>query len=299
LPIGVRLTLHALKVASAHRWRSKKWLNWQTERRDLYRVSSNKNLPPNAHQRVGAISNAHAGREFEKSARDFLSSQGLELDFNFSALIGHERKKAHKFDLGGDSPPVLVECKSYTWTSGGNTPSAKLRSLNEAMLHFILAPPGYRKILIVQESFRESRSESLAEYYLRTQGHMVPEDVEVWELNPGSMSGRRLELEAAAKPSLPIAPPTPHGIANSMPTTDDFREAIRKKLRLAEMRQATFLDINSGELHRELGGYPGPKAAMPSCCNAMYAEQKAADSILAQPPKGKGASLTIRYKIPR
>ncbi len=262
-------------------------------------MSDEADLPRNAHQRVGAISNAHAGREFEQSARDFLSSQGLELDFNFSALIGHERKKAHNFDLGGDAPPVLVECKSYTWTSGGNAPSAKLRSLNEAMLHFILAPSGYRKILIVQESLRDGRSESLAEYYLRTQGHMVPEDVEVWELNPVSMSGRRLELEATAEPSLPIAPPTPQGIANSIPTTDDFREAIRKKLRLAEMRQATFLDINSGELHRELGGYPGPKAAMPSCCNAMYAEQKAADSILAQPPKGKGASLTIRYKLPR
>ena len=211
-------------------------------------MSDEANLPRNAHQRVGSISNAHAGREFEQSARDFLSSQGLELDFNFPALIGHERKKAHNFDLGGDAPPVLVECKSYTWTSGGNTPSAKLRSLNEAMLHFILAPPGFRKILIVQESLREGRSESLAEYYLRTQGHMVPEDVEVWELNPASMSGRRLEVEAAAEPSLPIAPPTPQGMANSSlrPMISGRQSARNCALpRCARLRFSTSIPANS------------------------------------------------------
>ncbi len=84
-----------------------------------------------------------------------------------------------------------------------------------------------------------------------------------------------------------------------MPSTRDFKDAIRAKLRQAELRNAKFIDINSGELHRELGGYPSPNASMPSCCNAMYFEQKAADKILSQPPKGKGASLTIRYKIPR
>lgn len=84
-----------------------------------------------------------------------------------------------------------------------------------------------------------------------------------------------------------------------MPSTDDFRQAIRKTIREAERRGASHIDINSGEIHRALGGYPGPGAAMPSCCNAMYAEQRATDNILSQPPKGKGASLTIRYKLPR
>jgi hypothetical protein len=261
-------------------------------------MSEAEDFQQKAHQRLGAVSNAHAGREFELFARDFLLSVGLELKFNFPALIGHERKKMHKFDLGSAKPPVLVECKSYAWTSGGNTPSAKLRSLNEAMLHFIVAPQGYRKILIVQESLRKGRSETLAEYYLRTQGHLVPEDVELWELNPQSMSGRRLEQPVPVQPKTIVAFASTERV-NSMPTTDDFRDAIRKKLRLAELNKAAFLDINSGELHREFGGYPGPRAAMPSACNAMYAEQKSRDSILAQPPKGKGASLTIRYELPR
>jgi hypothetical protein len=31
----------------------------------------------------------------------------------------------------------------------------------------------------------------------------------------------------------------------------------------------------------------------------MYAEMDARDEILAAPPKGKGATLTIRYHLPR
>jgi hypothetical protein len=38
---------------------------------------------------------------------------------------------------------------------------------------------------------------------------------------------------------------------------------------------------------------------MPSCCEAMYAEKRTGDVIIARPPEGMGASLTIRYKLPR
>lgn len=38
---------------------------------------------------------------------------------------------------------------------------------------------------------------------------------------------------------------------------------------------------------------------MPSCCQAMYHEQRADDEIISRPPKGKGATLTIRYRLPR
>jgi hypothetical protein len=38
---------------------------------------------------------------------------------------------------------------------------------------------------------------------------------------------------------------------------------------------------------------------MPSCCEAMYAEKRTGDVIIARPPEGMGASLTIRYQLPR
>ncbi|MBN9145697.1 MULTISPECIES: hypothetical protein [unclassified Novosphingobium] len=255
--------------------------------------------PYKPHQRIGVISNAHAGRDFECSVQAFLSGQGVHLEHNFSVPVGHVHKKGHRFDLGGASPPILVECKSYNWTETGNSPSAKLRSLNEAMLYFMLAPTHYRKLLVMQTSKHSNRQESLGAYYVRTQGHLIPPDVEVWELNPESMEGLLLSDSVAPRSDEMARPPADAGGANDMPGTQDFVDAIRARLRQAELGNAGHLDINSGELHRSLGGYPGPKAAMPSCCNAMYAEQRASDQIISQPPKGRGASLTIRYFLPR
>ena len=101
----------------------------------------------NNFQRVGAVSNTHAGREFEEAARIFFENMGIDLKPSFEAQVGYKVKKSHRFDLGSDDPAVLVECKSYTWTSGGNSPSAKIRGMNEAMLLFSVAPSHYRKIL--------------------------------------------------------------------------------------------------------------------------------------------------------
>lgn len=80
-----------------------------------------------------------------------------------------------------------MECKSYTWTSGGNSPSAKIRGLNEAMLLFSVAPPDYRKLLVMLRHLR--REESLATNWLRNHGHLVPPGVEIWELDPDSGEG--------------------------------------------------------------------------------------------------------------
>ena len=85
----------------------------------------------------------------------------------------------------------------------------------------------------------------------------------------------------------------------NMPTKEEFRNALKARLRRAALLGAEHLDVNSGELHRTLGGYPGARHQMPSCCEAMYSEQGVGDEIIAQPPKGRGASLTIRYKVPR
>ena len=74
---------------------------------------------------------------------------------------------------------MLVEYKSHTWTQGGNMPSAKMTVWNEAMYYFHLAPVMYRKILFVLKQSR--REVTLASYYLRTHGHMVPDGVEIWE----------------------------------------------------------------------------------------------------------------------
>ena len=84
-----------------------------------------------------------------------------------------------------------------------------------------------------------------------------------------------------------------------MPTKDQFRSEVRSQLRSAELRGDAFAEINSGEVHRKLGGYPATIHQMRPCCDAMYDEKRAGDIILSAPKKGHGASLTIRYALPR
>ncbi len=84
-----------------------------------------------------------------------------------------------------------------------------------------------------------------------------------------------------------------------MATTETLRAELRLQFRQAERRGVLYVDINAGEMHRKVGDYPGPDHRMPTCCNVMHKEQTAADKVLSSPPKKRGASLTIRYKLPR
>jgi hypothetical protein len=55
--------------------------------------------------------------------------------------------------------------------------------------------------------------------------------------------------------------------------------------------------INSGELYRSLGGYPGSTHGMPSCCDAMRAEMKPGDTMVLD--RTNEAGMTVRYMLPR
>jgi hypothetical protein len=147
-------------------------------------------METNNFQRVGSISNSHVGREFEQAARAFFATTGVPLKPDFSVPVGHLKKRMHKFDLGSEEPPILVECKSYTWTSGGNSPSAKIRSMNEVMLLFSVTPIHYRKILFVLRHLR--RETSLAAHFIATQGHLVGPGIEIWDFDIEAKRAERL-----------------------------------------------------------------------------------------------------------
>ncbi len=134
-----------------------------------------------SHQRIGAVSNAHVGSDFEKVALEYFEMQGITLTRNFPVEIGLTKKKARCFDLGTSREKLLVECKSHRWTAGLRVPSAKMTVWNEAMYYFHLGPREYRKILFVLHHRRESEGESLLAYYKRTYFHMIPDEVEFME----------------------------------------------------------------------------------------------------------------------
>jgi hypothetical protein len=150
-------------------------------------------------QRAGSISNAHVGKDFEERARRFFAGKGITLSVDHSIPVGIEaQKKKHAFDLGSSSPKVIVECKSHTWTSGNNVPSAKLTVWNEAMYYFAVSPSEYRKIFFVLKDKRASNGETLAEYYIRMYSHLIPARVEIWEYDTNRDEGKLLK-EASNK----------------------------------------------------------------------------------------------------
>lgn len=144
-------------------------------------------------QRLASASNAHVGSAFENSAKIFFEKQGLSLQLDIKIAIGvNSVKKEHAFDLGCLNKKILVECKSHKWTQGDNVPSAKLTLWNEAMYYFLTSPEGFRKIMFVLRDYSEKRNETLAEYYLRSYRHLIPDDVELWEYDETKLTACKL-----------------------------------------------------------------------------------------------------------
>ena len=81
-----------------------------------------------------------------------------------------------------------------------------------------------------------------------------------------------------------------------MPSREDFIDALTQQF--AQVQDDSLI-ISSGELHRIVGGYPGTNHRMPMCCSVMKAAIQERDTILKEPQSGLGASLTIKFQLPR
>ncbi len=83
------------------------------------------------------------------------------------------------------------------------------------------------------------------------------------------------------------------------PNTDNFSRELRAILASAGKLGLRAVDVKAGDLHRRVGGYPGTDHRMPLCCGAMRQAMKAGDEVVRAPASGKGASLVVRYRLPR
>jgi hypothetical protein len=84
-----------------------------------------------------------------------------------------------------------------------------------------------------------------------------------------------------------------------MPTREEFRlELIRMFYEATQVGQIT-VDVLASELHERVGDYPGRNHRMPVCCGVMRDEMNDNDHVLAEPPSGQGATLRVRYRLPR
>jgi hypothetical protein len=80
---------------------------------------------------------------------------------------------------------------------------------------------------------------------------------------------------------------------------DRFGILLRELLADAQRSGQGFIRVRAGDLHRRVGGYPGPSHKMPQCCRAMREAMSDADVVIESPPKAAGANLVIEYRLPR
>lgn len=126
--------------------------------------------------------NPKVGKAFQELVCKSLEKY-FNTDFNLEVPIPIGiPAKDHHFDCVSDTGKIVVECKCYTWTESGNIPSAKIRGLNEAVFYMNFLPEDKIKILCIATALHSHKSESLAEYYHRINGHLLG-NVKLFEID--------------------------------------------------------------------------------------------------------------------
>ena len=115
--------------------------------------------------KIGASFQESVAQWFRKKYnKDFVNEKKIP--------IGYPPKN-HKFDIVALDDTVAVECKCYTWTETGNVPSAKIGFVNEAAFYLSFLPDYYEKYIVMLKASHNIRNETLAEYYYRTNKHLL------------------------------------------------------------------------------------------------------------------------------
>jgi len=85
--------------------------------------------------------------------------------------------------------------------------------------------------------------------------------------------------------------------------SQDFRIELNAQIDRATRQGRPHIEVNAGELHRTVGGYPpktGSSHAMPSCCEVMRSEfRKGRAEVVHETDSGNAPAFTIRYELPR
>ena len=81
------------------------------------------------------------------------------------------------------------------------------------------------------------------------------------------------------------------------PTRAEIEGYLHKILEDARKKGLSSIVVNAGDLHRMVGGYPGPCNRMTMVCGAMRRRMQDGDEVLDSPPSGDGASVKIRYRL--
>lgn len=126
--------------------------------------------------------NPKIGKQFEEMALKWAETQFGSVFFVEKAVDIGNPPTPHKFDLVSKDEGIIIECKCYTWTESGNVPSAKLATLDEAILYMRSISRPAHKIIVMKYAWNEKKQMSLADYFIERKGHLLG-DIAVWELD--------------------------------------------------------------------------------------------------------------------
>lgn len=117
--------------------------------------------------------NPKVGKDFQLVVkRWFEVNTQLEFELEKKIAIGTPAK-LHSFDVAEKKGRIVIECKCYTWTESGNVPSAKMGFANEAAFYLSFLPDDVEKNIVMLKATHPKRTETLAEYYFRTNRHLL------------------------------------------------------------------------------------------------------------------------------
>ena len=131
------------------------------------------------------------GLEFQNSILEWFDhnySGAFNIEVPIPVGVVGSEKKDHKYDIANNDCSIVIECKRYTWTETGNVPSAKIRSLNEALLYLHLLDDSCYKVLAMIRAEHPKRDQTLAEYYVKNYYNLIGKIVIAeYDLETGSM----------------------------------------------------------------------------------------------------------------
>lgn len=238
------------------------------------------------------MTNTFKGSKFEEVTKLLLEEYLQEkLEEQKKIEIGFEEKREHRFDLGNSN--YLIECKAFEWTAKNNNSSGKFSTLRETLYYFLLAPKEYRKILVLKKS-RVKNGETVLDYFIRLNYHLIPQDVEIFEIDMDKKLLIKKDIIKVETSKNNIEEKITKVIRKNKktdnPSIDEVRAYIKKQLDDLKAKGVKEYEIVAGNIEKEMKIVRAPKTV----CSAMRSCGYDYEEVYS-PPKKNGTRLRLKY----
>ncbi|MGZ9709371.1 GIY-YIG nuclease family protein [Glaciimonas sp. GNP009] len=236
---------------------------------------------------------------FSLAGRWLLSGRGLDLDLD--KIIAGKRDVLYAFAVDGalsyigkTASTLRSRMQGYktppsSSQNGGTTNIKNNRNILDA-----LAKGKTVSIFVLFDQSQQSHGEFCINLAAGLEDNLIRELSPPWNDHMSTKAETVQDLATSKLPQKTVRVGNEPRLSKP-----DFQMMLHRLLAEAASAGEIFIDVRAGNLHTRVGGYPAKGHSMPTCCSVMRDEIKTGDNVLSEPPKGKGASLLIRYRLPR